>query len=111
MTNIYCIASVRLDEETLGRPPLAIQYERDVAIADLIASSYVKLINYELGPYHFVISLSDNRLLLDINSAEQMHVTDIHIPLKSLRTLVKDYSLICDSYIKAVENADSRKIE
>ena len=88
-----------------------LQHERDVAIADLIDCSHFVPSEDTEGPYHVTLGLADNRLVLDISSDNQQLLTKVTLPLKPLKMLVKDYTLICESYAKAVETADPRKIE
>ena len=111
MDNNRRLEKVTLDNETLGTMLPSIQHERDVAITDLIEGSFFSPNSYDDGPYHLALSLSDNRLILDIAGDNEELLTKVAIPLKPLRMIIKDYALICESYARAVETADPRKIE
>jgi uncharacterized protein (UPF0262 family) len=105
------IATITLDHETLGATTPKIQHERDIAIADLIAGNLFAPKMLAEGPYHLMLTLSESRLIFDITTTHDAPGAKIAIPLKPLRMMVKDYQLICDSYAKALEAMDPRKIE
>lgn len=112
MTDIlYRIEKISLDDITLAGISDKIRNERDVAIADIIAENYFAMLGEgEEGPYSLHLALSENRLRLDVTTANQI-TKRVLLPLKPLRTIIRDYFLICESYAKVVEAADPRKVE
>lgn len=105
------IATIVLDSLTLAGVSGKIQSEREVAIADLIAENYFALQEGAVsGPYALTLTLSENRLIIDV-AAQGQAAARIPLPLKPLRTIIRDYFLICESYAKVVEAADPRKVE
>lgn len=112
MTDIlYRIEKISLDDITLAGISDKIRNERDVAIADIIAENYFAMLGEgEEGPYSLYLALSENRLRLDVTTANQI-TKRVLLPLKPLRTIIRDYFLICESYAKVVEAADPRKVE
>jgi uncharacterized protein (UPF0262 family) len=105
------IASVTLDKATLGTATPKLQHERALAIAELIEGSYFSPKEAITGPYHLTFALLENRLVIAIDSAGEAGHTKIALPLKPLKMIIKDYNFICESYAKALETADPRKIE
>jgi uncharacterized protein (UPF0262 family) len=62
------------------------------------------------GLYDIEISLIENRIHMKI-SEESANVSDVQISLQSLRSLIKDYTLINESYHEAVKEANFAKLE
>lgn len=107
----HFIEKILLDPVTLAGITEKIRNEREVVIADLIAeNSFILPQGSSDGPYALYLSLSENRLIMDIEAAGQM-ISRVVLPLKPLRAIVRDYFFICESYDKVVQAADPRKIE
>lgn len=115
----YRICNIELDEKSIIRRNADIDHERRVAIFDLLEkNSYQPLGdlpgNYP-GPFRLVLRMEDNRLAMDIYSAEDLSqdskLSIIVMPLTLLRRTIKDYFHICDSYFTAIKSASPRQIE
>jgi uncharacterized protein (UPF0262 family) len=103
------LQSVQIDEESLAAASRDQEQERQIAIFDLIEQNYFQPDGAETGPYDLVMSLVDNRLVMDIAGPgyERRHI----LSLSPFRTLIKDYFLICESYYEAIRNATPQQIE
>jgi uncharacterized protein (UPF0262 family) len=103
------LQSVQIDEESLAAASRDQEQERQIAIFDLIEQNVFRPDGAEGGPYDLVMSLADNRLVLDITgpSYERRHI----LSLSPFRSLIKDYFLICESYYDAIRNATPQQIE
>lgn len=119
MGSNYHICHIELDEKSIIRRNADIDHERRVAIFDLLEdNSYQPLEelpgNYA-GPFRLVLRMEDNRLVMDIYSAEDLQMTQkltlIVMPLTLLRRTIKEYFHICDSYFTAIKSASPRQIE
>ena len=106
------IVHVALDERTVVRRSPEVEHERAVAIFDLLEENHFKPVECpDGGPFNLHLSITENRLLLDIRSTAGEDLTKVLLPLSALRTVVRDYFLICDSYYKAIKNSSPSQIE
>ena len=105
------IAQLILDENTVIRRSPDIEHERRVAIYDLLeANSFQPSGGFD-GPYHVLMGMEENRLVLDISDVDGRHLTRVLIPLTPFRRVIKDYFTICESYFQAIKTASPSKIE
>jgi uncharacterized protein (UPF0262 family) len=105
------LVAVTLDEETIGRSNADIEHERQVAIYDLLEQNFFAPIDHAGGPYSLHLSITGNRLALDIRSESGAPVIAHLLSLSPLRRIVKDYYTVCDSYYQAIRTATPDKIE
>jgi uncharacterized protein (UPF0262 family) len=105
------LASVKLDERSIGRSNPDVEHERSIAIFDLIESNYFEPVGDEGGPYALNISLSEQRLVLAITREGGEEVITHILSLSPLRKVVRDYFMICDSYYAAIKTETPQKIE
>lgn len=103
------LSAVHLDPDGLSGANAEVEHERRVAIYDLIEESDFRPAGADGGPYELTLGLKDNRLQLDIAGPgyRRGHV----LSLSPLRRVVKDYHLICESYLQAVRGASGAQIE
>ncbi len=105
------IIAVTLDEKTVLRRAPEIEHERAVAIYDLIEENQFSPVGDFEGPYALHLSLSENRLVMDIKREDDTALTTVVLPLTPFRTIIKDYFQICESYFQAIRSASPSKIE
>jgi uncharacterized protein (UPF0262 family) len=105
------LASVTLDEETIGRSNPDIEHERQVAIYDLLEQNFFAPTGDDNGPYALHLSITGNRLAFDIRTKDDKPVVAHLLSLSPLRRIVKDYYTVCDSYYQAIRTATPDKIE
>jgi uncharacterized protein (UPF0262 family) len=105
------LVKVTLDESSIGRSGAQVEHERAVAIYDLLEENSFAPVGAAKGPFALHLSLNGNRLMLDIRQADGEPVMVHLLSLSSLRRLVKDYFLVCDSYYAAIRNAPPERIE
>jgi len=103
------LASVDLDEATLPSGTAEIEHERRVAIFDLIEKNVFRPDGAEGGPYGLKLSLQDNRLVFDIDGVE--FTRTYALSLTPMKSVLKDYLLICDSYYEALRGSSATQIE
>ena len=63
------------------------------------------------GPYVLHLSIYEGRLALDVRDAEDVRLTAFLLSLGPFRRLIKDYQLLVDSYVKAVEEGREARIQ
>jgi len=105
------LASVILDEKTIGRANPDVEHERQIAIYDLLEQNTFAPVGHAEGPYALYLSITGNRLAFDIRTEQGQPVVAHLLSLTPLRRIVKDYHLICDSYYQAIRTATPDKIE
>ena len=110
MTN-QRVVGVFLDEQTVVSRSAQVDHERKVAIYDLIEANNFKLVGNFSGPYNLHLSIVENRFVFDIRDTNGNELSRFTQPLSPLRSVIKDYFLICDSYYKAIKVSTPQKIE
>ena len=103
------LGSVELDAATLPAATAEIEHERRVAIFDLVEKNSFQPVGGEGGPYALKLSLQDNRLVFDI--AGPAFSRTYALSLTPLKTVVKDYLRICDSYYEVLRGSSPAQIE
>ena len=105
------ISDIELDEKSVIRRSPQVEHERKVAIFDLLEENSFSLRNGNAGPYQLKLRIKDNRLIFDLRDGNNQHLSDISLPIRAFRRIVKDYFLICDSYFEAIKTKAPSQIE
>ena len=105
------IARITLDERTVVRRKPEIEHERAVAIADLLQDNSFAPVSGAKGPFHVHLGIEEGRLVLDIRDQAGKTLERALLSLLPLRSIVKDYFLVCESYYNAVKTASPQRIE
>ena len=105
------LVKVTLDENSIGRSGAQVEHERAVAIYDLLEENSFAPAGAAKGPFALHLSLTGNRLMLDIRRPDGEPVMVHLLSLSPLRRIVKDYFLVCDNYYAAIRNAPPERIE
>jgi uncharacterized protein (UPF0262 family) len=111
MTEKARIVSIEIDEKSLAPAGPDADHERKVAIFDILEGNTFRLVGHEGGPYAVVLSLADNRLVFDVAEENGAPVRKMMLSLTTLRRVIKDYFMICDSYYDAIRNSTPSQIE
>lgn len=112
-TRLARLDRVVLDGETVTGLSPFIEADREQAVADLAAANhFAPLTGTDAsGPYILRLSIRDGRLVFDIRDPADVPLTAIGLALGPFRRLVKDYQLLVDSHIKAVEEGREQRIQ
>ena len=105
------LVAVTLDENSIGRSNPDVEHERAVAIYDLLEENMFAPADHGGGPYALHLSIDGTRLVFDIRLENGDPVIAHLFSLAPLRSIVKDYFMICDSYYQAIRTATPDKIE
>ena len=105
------LLSITLDEASIGRGSPDQEHERRVAIEDLIETNSFALPGRQGGPYRLRIALQDGKLVLVVSTESGASTVSHVLSLRPLRSLVKDYLRLCDSYHDAIRTAAPSRIE
>jgi uncharacterized protein (UPF0262 family) len=103
------LQSIELDEDSLAAASRDQEQERQIAIFDLLEDNLFRPEGADGGPYDLRIALVDNRLALDIVGPgyQRRHI----LSLSPLRSVIRDYYMVCESYYQAIRNATPQRIE
>ena len=106
------IAKIDLDERTVGRRSAEVEHERAVAIFDLIEDNRFRLREPDHnGPYHVLLGIDGDRLLITVRDTGDANLTVIPLPLRPFRKLIKEYFMVCETYFEAIKTASPSRIE
>jgi uncharacterized protein (UPF0262 family) len=105
-----------LDGEAPSSLPPALEADRAQAVADLAADNTfvpltVKSTAQVHGPFVLHLAVQHGRLVFDIRRSNNAPLATIGLALGPFRRLVKDYQLLVDSHIKAVEEGRAERIQ
>jgi uncharacterized protein (UPF0262 family) len=105
------IARIHLDSGSIVRWSREVEHERQVAVFDLLERNAFALKGGFAGPYHVELSLRDANLVFRIQAENGAAATELSLPMRPFRRLIKDYFLICNSYFQAIKTASPSRIE
>ena len=109
------LSRVVLDGQISSRLPAAVEADRAQAVADLAADNQFMPLTGKAGatagPFVLHLSVENGRLVFDIRRGDGASVAVIGLALGPFRRLVKDYQLLVDSHIKAVEEGRAERIQ
>ena len=105
------LTKINLNEAHIIRRSSLVSQERAQALYDLLAKNYFKPKGNSHGPYELEISIEENRLILEISDSNGLKLPMYMLSLRPYRSLVKDYFMICESYIEAAKSYDRSKLE
>ncbi len=105
------LVDIVLDEASLFIGNADVEHERRVAIFDLLEENYFEPIDDDGGPYTLFLSVSEQKLIMDIKRENGADVRVFILSLSPLRRIIRDYLIICESYHEAIRSATPSKIE
>lgn len=116
MTDGARLIRVVLAGESLTRLSPLIEADRAQAVADLEHENRFVLAAGENrpaspGPYVLHLSIQEGRLVFDVRNQQDHPLTAIVLALGPFRSLIKDYQLLVDSHMLAVEEGRSERIQ
>jgi uncharacterized protein (UPF0262 family) len=111
MSERNCLIDVTLDEASVAPASVNAEHERRIALFDLKEANSFVVIGEDRGPYALLLGMTEGRLVLDVSDVAGERIVLQQAPIGSLRKLIKDYALICDSYHNAIRNASPSQIE
>lgn len=99
-----------LEGEALTRLSPVQEADRAQAVADLAAENQFKL-TQAAGPFALRLSIQEGRLVFDIRHLDETPVTAIALALGPFRGLIRDYQMLVDSHMLAVEEGREARIQ
>ncbi|MGA2043823.1 MAG: UPF0262 family protein [Roseiarcus sp.] len=105
------LASVSIDDASIDRGSPDQEHERAIAIYDLVEENSFAVPDRDDGPYELRIGLQDARLAFDIRTQGGESVLAFGLSLTPLRSILRDYFLVCENYYAAIRTASAAQIE
>jgi uncharacterized protein (UPF0262 family) len=106
----FHLSVITLDEASLVSLNKAIEQEREVAILDLLDANSFEVVGSDHGPYELTLGVEEGRLVFAISRGGVDH-SRILLSLAPLRSMIRDYWMICESYYKAIRTATPQQVE
>jgi uncharacterized protein (UPF0262 family) len=97
------LVQIELDEGSLASLSPEQDDERKVAILDLLNSNRFEPEGGGPGPFRLKLSVVDSRLVLEIAGSD--FERRLLLSMSPLRSVIRDYFMLCDSYYLAIRNA------
>ena len=104
------LITIKLGTSIRPRSP-EIENERNVAMADLIDENKFEPTCMRCGPYDLLLSVEDGKLVLDIQGTDEDGKKKVVLSLQPLRSIIRDYFMICESYYEALSASNPSKLE
>jgi uncharacterized protein (UPF0262 family) len=105
------IGSIILDGEALTRLSPALEADRAQAVKDLLEDNVFQVAGIPAGRHTLRLSIQEGRLVFDVRDAADTPLIAHALALGPFRRLVKDYQMLVDSHILAVEEGRESRIQ
>ena len=113
-TEALFLARVTLEGEALTRLSPVLEADRAQAVTDLEQENYfapASTLARLAGPFALRLSIQQGRLVFDIRTEEDVPLVAVALALGPFRRLMKDYALLVDSHIKAVQEGRAERVQ
>ena len=81
-----------------------VEHERKAALYDLLEENRFAVKGHFHGPYVLHLRNDGERLTFTVCDEMDLQLTRFSLPLGALRSVIKDYFLICESYFNAIKS-------
>ncbi len=105
------IANLSLDGASVVYRSRDVEHERAVAIYDLLERNHFAPVSGAVGPFDLHLGIEENRIAFDIRDGAGEEIDCLRLPLGSLRRVIKDYFIVCESYFEAIRRLSPAQIE
>ncbi len=105
------LADIALTGEALTRLSPVLEADRAQAVSDLQAENVFAPTGQPAGPYALRLSVHDGRLVFDIRRLDETPLTAIVLALGPFRSLIKDYQMLVESHVLAMQQGREERIQ
>lgn len=105
------IARMMLEDPARIRLSPTVEHERKAALYDLLEDNLFALNGPFQGPYVLHLAGDGERLTFTVCDEMDLQLTRFTLPIGGLRSIIKDYFLICESYFNAIKTLTPSRIE
>jgi uncharacterized protein (UPF0262 family) len=107
----FRLARLALEGEALTRLSPVLEADRAQAVADLLAENRFAPTGQPPGPYALGLSIQQGRLVFDIRRLDDTPLTALVLALGPFRRLIKDYQMLVESHVLAVQDGREDRIQ
>ncbi|MBU6498926.1 MAG: UPF0262 family protein [Rhodospirillales bacterium] len=109
----FRLARIALEGEALTRLSPMLEADRAQAVADLLVENSFAPTGQEAepGPYGLHLSIQEGRLVFDIRRPDDSALRTLVLSLGPFRGLIKDYQMLVDSHLMALEEGREARIQ
>jgi uncharacterized protein (UPF0262 family) len=116
MSDASRLSRVTLADDGTTRLPPFIEADREQAVADLRAANHFVPLTLKPGlachgPFALRLELRDGRLVFHISCDDDTPIAAIGLALGPFRSLIKDYHMLVDSHMRAVQEGRMEHIQ
>lgn len=104
------IAAITMDGGSGLRRSAEAEHERNVALTDLLHENHFSLIGNPGGPYDVTLRIAEGRLVFEVQP-QAGAVQKFSLSIQPLKSIIRDYFLVCESYYAALKDPSPHKIE
>lgn len=106
----------RMARITVEQPPgirlsPQLEQERRGALYDLMQDNVFALAAGPAGPYAVHLTIEGERLIFAVSDEPGQSLARFALPLGDVKRIIKDYFLVCDSYLQAIKTMTPSRIE
>jgi uncharacterized protein (UPF0262 family)/protein-tyrosine-phosphatase len=105
------LAAIHFDQRSVVKRNTEIEHERAIAVYDLLEQNRFAPAGDESGPYDLHLGVVDNRLMFDIRALGGKPVIILGLSLTPFRRVIRDYSIVCESYYAATQSQSLTQVE
>jgi uncharacterized protein (UPF0262 family)/protein-tyrosine-phosphatase len=105
------ISNIHFDKRSVEKRSSEIEHERAIAVYDLLEANNFAPVGHDSGPYDLHLGVIDGRLMLDIRAADGKPVIIFGLSLSPFRRVIRDYSIVCESYYAATQSQSLTQVE
>jgi uncharacterized protein (UPF0262 family)/protein-tyrosine-phosphatase len=109
--NVQRIAAIHFDTRSVEKRNTEIEHERAVAVYDILEGNHFAPVGHAGGPFDLHLGVIDNRLMLDIRRQNGDPVIVFGLSLTPFRRVMRDYSIVCESYYAAIGAQSLTQVE
>lgn len=105
------ITTITLDDGSIKTRAPNVEHERSTALADMLHENHFAPVGGPPGPYDLHLSVRDGRLALTVRTKASPQPLQITLSVLPLKTIIRDYFLICESYYGSLKAGACGKVE
>lgn len=106
------VCAITTDEQAFQRLAPQARQECETALTDLLAQNrFAPECIEPLGPYRLNLRLADHRLFFILDSEQLAEPREVMIALRPFRRIIRDYFMIFESHLEAVNQGQYHRIE
>jgi uncharacterized protein (UPF0262 family) len=98
------------DEDAGAHDPL-LDSEEKAALHDLVQESAFSVLRHLCGPYDLTLTLSEDRLVMDMAGVSDTPLPSLILSARPYRTIIRDYRMMVESYTTVRHHGNSARIE